>query len=119
MTKSELHQAFLEALDKHHDGEMLDYVWRIGKERTTENSMPELRGRVGAAQEEEAAKATAGLKRSAEGGPSAGPKGPQEPQSGLSKPPRRSLRLAGKLATMELDDSDAEEEEALRGPKLQ
>ena len=110
LTKSELPDAFLAALDAHCDGEVPDYVWKIGRARTVNDSMADLRARVAAAAEELEGDSApfSSMKKKSKGGPSAAPLNPQESPEGSLKNPRRSLRLAGKAAEMELDESDSE-----------
>ena len=51
-TKSEMTDAFLAALDAHFDGEVPDYVWKIGRARMVNDSMADLRAHVAVAAEE-------------------------------------------------------------------
>lgn len=46
LTKVELLDAFLAALDAHCDGEVPDYVWKIGRARMVNDSLADLRARV-------------------------------------------------------------------------
>ena len=78
MTKAKLPDAFLAAIDAHCDGEVLDYVWKIGRARTVNDSMANLTARVAAVAEELEGDSApfSSLKKKSKGGPSAAPLNP-------------------------------------------
>ena len=110
--KSELPDVFLAALDKFCEGEMPEYVWRIGKVRTEKDSLASMKQRVAAAARELEAESTKkSTRKGTQGGASQDSPNPKESPSFSLKNPRRSLRLAGKSAEMELDDSDSDHDD--------
>ena len=110
--KSELPEVFLAALDEFCDGDMPEHVWRIGKTRTEKDSLASMKQRVAAAARELEAETTKkSLRKGTQGGASQDSPNPKESPSYSLQNPRRSLRLAGKEATMELDDSDSNHDE--------
>ena len=105
LTKDDLPDAFLAALDAHCDGEVPDYVLNIGRATTVNDSMADLRARVATAAERVGGRFCPifNAEKKSKGGPSAAPLNPQESPEVLLKNPRRSLRLVGKSAEMELE----------------
>ena len=126
--KAELPAAFLAALDKKCGGEIPPHVWRIGRARTTADSLESLKQRVAAAEREmddvltgrkrqstvaaarEAEDTAVGRKWSTKAGPSRGLTNPLDPLDAEPPPQRRSERLARRERTMDLDDSDSANE---------
>ena len=110
--KSELPDAFLAALDEYCEGDMPEHVWRIGKVRTDKDSLASMKQRVAAAARELEAETTKkSSKKSTQGGVSQDSPNPKESPSFSLQNPRRSLRLAGKSALMELDDPNSDHDE--------
>ena len=93
LTKAELPDAFLVALDAHCEGEMPDHVWKIGRTRTVNDSMAELRTRVAEVVESMEVDSTpsSSQKKQYLAGPSAPPKHPKGSPEVIFKQPCRSF----------------------------
>ena len=111
VVKAELPAAFLAALDKKVGGDIPLHIWRIGRARTTSDSLETLKQRVAAAARE-TEDAAAGRPRSTNAGPSRGSINPLDPLDADPLPRRRSARLARRERRMDIDDSDSANESA-------